>query len=123
MQFLRIGGKVMDKNNQAVQTALDKMHGKVRPLGYLFYGDEQRGGLPASLFRSLPGFIRWKNCLPYWNNVGTRRRRILPVRKNGFRRIRLLASVRLPLCWCMICLVALFIRFVEMVEEHTILTG
>lgn len=23
--------------------ALDKMHGKVRPFGYLFYGDEQKG--------------------------------------------------------------------------------
>ena len=82
-----------------------------------------RRDLPAGLFRSLPGFIRWKNCLLFWNNAGARRRRILPVRRNGFRRIRLLASVRLPLCWCMICLAALFIRFVEMVEEHTILTG
>ena len=43
MQSLRIGGKVMDKNNQAVQIALDKMYGKVRPFGYLFYGDEQKG--------------------------------------------------------------------------------
>ena len=43
MQSLRIGGKVMDKNNQAVQIALDKMYGKMRPFGYLFYGDEQKG--------------------------------------------------------------------------------
>lgn len=56
MQSLRKGGKVMDKNNQAVQMALDKMHGKVRPFGYLFYGMSRRD-LPAGLFRSLPGFI------------------------------------------------------------------
>ena len=43
MQSLRIGGKVMDKNNQAVQIALDKMYGKLRPFGDLFYGDEQKG--------------------------------------------------------------------------------
>lgn len=34
MQSLRIGGKVMDKNNQAVRAALEKMHNKVRPFGY-----------------------------------------------------------------------------------------
>lgn len=43
MQSLRIGGKVMDKNNQAVRAALEKMHNKVRPFGYLFYRDEQKG--------------------------------------------------------------------------------
>ena len=62
------------------------------------------------------GIHTLENCLPYWNNAGTGDGVSSLSGRMGSEDPSL-ASVRLPLCWCMICLVALFIRFVEMVEN------